>query len=133
MTDLTITAANVLASGQATKETGIAGATITAGQPVYKEATTGTFKLSDSNARAEVAVYGVALHGSARPAAHGGQNDPSFTPAQRWSPARLLSVRDARAGSSRRRSHHGRNRRSARHRHFDHQDEPEHLHPGVTL
>jgi hypothetical protein len=50
MADLTITAANVLASGQATKETGVAGATITAGQPVYKEAATGLFKLSDSNA-----------------------------------------------------------------------------------
>lgn len=80
MVDLTITAANVLASGQATKETGIAGAAVTAGQPVYKEASTGLFKLSDSNAAGLNAVYGLALHGALT-----GQpltvvkNDPSYT------------------------------------------------------
>lgn len=83
MTDIVVTAASVLASGQATKETGIAGAAITAGQTVYKEATTNLFKLADSNSgTAEVkAVYGVALHAAAT-----GQpltvvkDDPSFTP-----------------------------------------------------
>jgi hypothetical protein len=83
MVDLTITAANVLASGQAVKETGVAGATITAGQTVYKEAGTGLFKLSDSNDAVveKKAVYGIALHGSLT-----GQpltivrSDPAFIP-----------------------------------------------------
>ncbi|MGJ5032357.1 hypothetical protein ACQR1I_36350 [Bradyrhizobium sp. HKCCYLS2038] len=83
MADLTITAANVLASGQADKETGTAGATVTAGQPVYKEAATGLFKLLDvDSATAEARVYyGTALHGSLN-----GQpltvakSDPNFTP-----------------------------------------------------
>lgn len=83
MSDLVVTAANVLASGQATKETGIAGASITAGQTVYKEAATGLFKLADSNSATveQKAIYGVALH-----AASTGQpltvvkDDPNFTP-----------------------------------------------------
>ncbi len=66
MTDLTVTAASVLSGANATKETGIAGATVTAGQTVYKEAATGQFKLSDSNsATAEARTpYGIALHAS---------------------------------------------------------------------
>lgn len=66
MVDLAITPANVVAGGSANKETGIAGATITAGQVVYKEAATGQFKLADSNsATAEVRnPYGIALHAS---------------------------------------------------------------------
>lgn len=81
MVDLVVTAANVLASGQASLETGIAGATITAGQPVYKDATTNTFKLSDSNAAGLNAVYGIALHGSlANQPLTVVKGDPSFTP-----------------------------------------------------
>jgi len=66
MADLTITAANVLAGGAAIKETGIAGATITAGQTVYKDAADGKFKLADADsATAGIrALYGVALHGA---------------------------------------------------------------------
>lgn len=66
MVDLTITAANVVATGSANKETGTAGATITAGQTVYKEAATGQFKLADSNSATVEArtPYGVALHAS---------------------------------------------------------------------
>lgn len=66
MADLTITAASVIPGANATKETGIAGATVTAGQTVYKEAATGQFKLADSNsATAEVRTpYGIALHAS---------------------------------------------------------------------
>lgn len=83
MADYSVTAANVLASGQARKETGVAGAAVTAGQPVYKEAATGLFKLLDVNsATAEAQVYyGIALH-----AAASSQpltvviDDPDFTP-----------------------------------------------------
>lgn len=81
MVDLVVTAANVAKSGQASIETGTAGATITAGQTVYKDAATNTFKLSDSNAAGLQAVYGIALHGSLN-----GQpltvvkSDPAFVP-----------------------------------------------------
>jgi len=81
MVDIVVTAANVLASGQATKETGVAGATITAGQVVYKDAADGKFKLSDSNAAGLNAAYGIALHGSlAGQPLTVAKNDPSFTP-----------------------------------------------------
>jgi hypothetical protein len=65
MADLTITAANVAAGATATKETGTAGASITAGQVVYKDSTdAGKFKLADCDS-ATAAVrspYGIALH-----------------------------------------------------------------------
>lgn len=66
MADLTIVAASVIAAAGATKESGVAGATITAGQVVYKETTTSLFKLADSNG-ASVNIktpYGVALNGA---------------------------------------------------------------------
>lgn len=64
MTDISITAANVVAGSGANIENGRAGATITAGQVVYKEAATGLFKLTDTDsATAEVkSAYGIALH-----------------------------------------------------------------------
>jgi hypothetical protein len=62
MANLTITAANVLAGGTATLETGTAGVAITQGQPVYKEAATGLFKLSDANLAGAKDFYGVALN-----------------------------------------------------------------------
>lgn len=83
MTDLVVTAANVLASGQATKETGVAGAAVTAGQPIYKEAATGLFKLADcDSATAEAkSVYGVALHAaSTNQPLTVVKDDPDFTP-----------------------------------------------------
>lgn len=66
MADLTITAASVVAGSNAVIERGTAGATIPAGQVVYKEAATGQFKLADNNsATAEVrAPYGIALNGA---------------------------------------------------------------------
>lgn len=68
MADLTITAANVVAGSGATKEAGVAGATITAGQAVYKDASDGgKFKLADNDS-ATAAVrsfYGIALNGAA--------------------------------------------------------------------
>lgn len=66
MADLTVTAANVLAGTGATKENGTAGATITAGQVVYKDSSDGKFKLADCDS-ATAAVrspYGVALNGA---------------------------------------------------------------------
>lgn len=67
MADLSITAANVAAGTGAVKETGTAGATITAGQAVYKDASdSGKFKLADNDS-ATAAVrsfYGIALHGA---------------------------------------------------------------------
>jgi len=66
MAALTITAASVLAGSNAATVAGVAGATITAGQVVYKEASTGKYKLADANdATAEVRVpAGIALHGA---------------------------------------------------------------------
>ena len=65
MADLTITAASVIAGSTATKETGTAGASITAGQVVYKDASdSGKFKLADNDSATAAArtVYGIALH-----------------------------------------------------------------------
>lgn len=66
MADLSITVANVVAGSNAVKETGIAGETITAGQPVYKDAASKRFMKADSNSAVPGAsvAYGVALHGS---------------------------------------------------------------------
>lgn len=65
MADLTVTAASVLPGSNAVTENGLLGATVTAGQAVYKEASTGTWKLSDADsATAEVrTVGGIALNG----------------------------------------------------------------------
>jgi len=64
MADLSITAANVVASSSATLQRGTAGVSVTAGRLVYRSASTGLFLLADSNAAtAEVRVpVGVALH-----------------------------------------------------------------------
>jgi hypothetical protein len=66
MADLSITVANVAAGSGAVVVEGTAGATITAGQVVYLDSSTNTFKLADCNS-ATAAVrspYGIALHGS---------------------------------------------------------------------
>ena len=67
MTDLVITAASVVAGSGAKKVSGTAGATITAGQVVYLEAATKTYKLADTDsATAEVrSPAGIALHAAA--------------------------------------------------------------------
>src|SRR5688572_30418281 len=70
MADISITAANV-ASGAASSGvktiTGRAGGTITAGMPVYADASdNGDFKAADNNVSAALAnVVGIALHGAA--------------------------------------------------------------------
>jgi hypothetical protein len=67
MADLTITAASVAVSNNAVIEHGTAGATITAGQVIYKNTATGKYELADNNS-ATAAVRqprGVALNGAA--------------------------------------------------------------------
>lgn len=65
MADLVITAASVISSGR--KETGTAGATVTAGQVVYLDSADNKFKLADNDsATAAVrAPHGIALNGAA--------------------------------------------------------------------
>jgi hypothetical protein len=75
MADLTVTAASVLwTSG--TKQTGVAGATVTAGQAVYLDSTTSTLKLAQSDGTAaEADAVGIALHaaGSGQPLVYASQ------------------------------------------------------------
>jgi hypothetical protein len=66
MADLTITAASVVAGSNARKVTGTAGATVTAGQVVYLDASDNKYKLADCDS-ATAAVRspaGIALHGA---------------------------------------------------------------------
>jgi hypothetical protein len=67
MADLTITAANVAPVGSSTqRQTGTAGASITAGQSVYVDgADSNKVKLADADAAASAAAVGVALHAAA--------------------------------------------------------------------
>ena len=65
MADLTVTASQVKAGAGAVEGTGVAGTTVTAGQPVYEDATDGRIKLADSNlSLAAAKARGVALHGA---------------------------------------------------------------------
>ncbi|MCA1381299.1 hypothetical protein [Bradyrhizobium sp. BRP23] len=66
MADLAITASAVLAGTNARTEQGVAGETITAGKLVYRDATTGKYMMSDSNAASASArvVRGMALNGA---------------------------------------------------------------------
>lgn len=67
MADISITAANVVKGSNATTESGIAGATITAGQVVYKDGSTGKYLLADNDSAtaAAKAPRGIALNGAA--------------------------------------------------------------------
>lgn len=67
MADITITAANVIAASTVQKRAGIAGATVTAGQVVHRDATTGRYVLSDADAVGIGAVteFAIALNGAA--------------------------------------------------------------------
>jgi hypothetical protein len=67
MSDLSITAANVLAGSGARTVDGTAGASVTAGQVVYLDSATNTYKLADCDS-ATAAVRspdGIALHAAA--------------------------------------------------------------------
>ncbi len=64
MADLTITAASVIASTDAVTETRPAGAAITAGQVVYLDSTTDTYKLADADGAVALrSPRGIALNG----------------------------------------------------------------------
>lgn len=65
MTALSITAANVVAGSNATRDNGIAGEAISAGQPIYINSTTNRVMLADTNsATAEARISkGIALNG----------------------------------------------------------------------
>lgn len=67
MADLSITAANVVAGSNASVTKGTAGATVTAGQVVYKEASSGKYKLADADSGTEEVRQpdGIALNGAA--------------------------------------------------------------------
>ncbi len=67
MADISITAANVVAGSTASITRGTAGVTITAGQVVYLDSTTGKWALADTDsATAAVrAAHGIALNGAA--------------------------------------------------------------------
>jgi len=65
MADISITAANVVSGSDAVRESGTAGATITAGQLVYLDTSDIKFKLADSNGAAALRVpNGIALNGA---------------------------------------------------------------------
>lgn len=66
MADLSITAGNVVRGSTSQTEAGTAGATITAGQVVYRDVSDGKYKLADcDSATAEVrSPRGVALNGA---------------------------------------------------------------------
>lgn len=67
MADLTITATSVVAGTNARKTAGVAGVTITAGQAVYLDSTSGKWALADTDS-ATAAVrqaHGIALNGAA--------------------------------------------------------------------
>lgn len=65
MADLSITAANVLASATARTVTGVAGATITAGQPLYIDTADGNALKPAQNTSTKSAFVGIALHAAA--------------------------------------------------------------------
>lgn len=84
MADVTVVAAEVLVDAGTVKLTGIAGATITAGQSLYLDTTTDTWKLADANLSAAAEnLGGVALNSAAsgQPVfvAVDGTLDPGFT------------------------------------------------------
>lgn len=66
MSDVSITAASVLKSTTSSTDRGTAGATITAGQPLYKDSNDGyRLKPAIGTSQAAAAAVGVALHGAA--------------------------------------------------------------------
>lgn len=65
MVDLVITAANVVPGANATVRNGSAGATIAAGEVVYLDSATSTYKLADANGAAALrSPRGIALNGA---------------------------------------------------------------------
>ena len=67
MADITVTAASVAQGANASTVQGFLGATVTAGQVVYRDSADSLFKLADGNSAtaAARAAYGIALNGGA--------------------------------------------------------------------
>jgi hypothetical protein len=65
MTDIVITAANVVQGGNAVVVHGVAGVAITAGQVVYLDSATGKWKLADANGTGTTHPGGIALNNAA--------------------------------------------------------------------
>ncbi len=64
MADITVTAGNVAPGTNAIIGTGTAGATIAAGQSIYKLTSTGRYHLADADAAATAAAAGIAVNGA---------------------------------------------------------------------
>lgn len=66
MTDISVTAASVVRGSNAITEDGIAGETITAGQMVYRDSSTGKYMKADADAATAAArnPRGIALNGA---------------------------------------------------------------------
>jgi hypothetical protein len=84
MADVSVTAASVVKASDTQMIDGILGATVTAGQTLYLDVTTNTWKLADANASVTTAtVGGIAMNGgsSGQPVkvANGGSLNPGFT------------------------------------------------------
>lgn len=84
MADVSVTAANVQPGTDTQYLDGTLGATVTAGQTVYLDSVTNTYKLADANASAATAaVKGIAMNGGASgqpvKVAIGGSINPGFT------------------------------------------------------
>lgn len=63
MADITVTAASVMATSTTTTAQGTAGATITAGQPLYQDSTASfTLKPAQATSQAAAAMVGIALN-----------------------------------------------------------------------
>ena len=110
MADLSVTAGSVVPTSTTIVRQGIAGAAITAGQTVYLDSSTSTYKLADSNGAtaAVAATKGVALNGasSGQPidVATGGDINPGATVAvgaayaQSTTPGGIAAIADVTAG-----------------------------------
>lgn len=84
MADVTVTAASVAPTATTSRNEGTAGATITAGQPLYKDsAASYTLKPAISTSVAASACVGIALHGasSGQPIAYATRGDVTFNAA----------------------------------------------------
>lgn len=84
MADVSVTATAVVPASDTQYADGILGAAVTAGQSVYYDSATGTYKLADANASSTTAATaGIAMNGGAigQPVkvAIGGSINPGFT------------------------------------------------------
>jgi hypothetical protein len=64
MVDIVITPANVIAGGNSTRDSGIAGEALLAGKTVFLNTTTNKWMLSDNNGSGTRSVGGIALVGA---------------------------------------------------------------------